>query len=217
MKVSSAVAAAVLAVTPALASASAFSIGFEKDWSGENGDIVDYYNGGRAADPDDASIGPNLGVSFVNVSGLSNSAATPGFPFYSNAPSPRGTAYAHDLAYLNVAGGVSNALSFFYANPAAALGAIRAYSGLNGTGSLLGSIDLAANDLAVGVDGIPVYDTFSLGRLQFAGVARSFDFSGSATTGVLFDNLATVPEPGIVLTMLAGAAALVGARRRRVR
>lgn len=216
MKLSSVAALALLAIAPTVASATAFSIDFEKDWSGENGDIAAYYAGGRTADPDDLSTGPNFGVSFVNVSGLSNSAASPGFPFYSNAPSPRGTAYAHDAAFLNVAGGVSNALAFFYASPVAAPGAIRAYSGLNGTGLLLGSINLVANDFSVGSDGIPIYDTFSLARLQFTGIAQSFDFTGSAPN-VLFDNIATIPEPSVVLTMGLGGVALFAARRRRQR
>ena len=217
MRLFSAVAVAVLAAVPTLASATAFSINFEKNWSGENGDIANYYNGGRDGDTRDTSVGPNLGVVFVNMSGLSNSAAPTGFPFYSNAPSPLGTAYAFDTgAFLNVASGVSNALGFFYANPALAVGAIKAYSGLNGGGTLLGMIDLAANDLAVNTDGSPIYNQFTFGRLNFAGVARSFDFSGSASS-VLFDNIATVPEPGIALTLLAGGAALLGVRRRRVR
>lgn len=203
-----AVTAALLAGAPALASASAFSINFENDWNANNvfaPDIRDYYNGGTA---DNGTSGPNLGVQFVDVSGLSNQ--TPDFTYFTNAPSPLGTAFAHDTAFLNVAAGVSNALAFYYASPNNVVGAVRAFSGLNGTGTLLGTIDLAANIAGQ-------YDNWSLATLRFGGVARSFDFTASAdAAGVLFDNVATVPEPGMGLMLaLGGATALIVSRRRR--
>ena len=201
-----------MSALPVLAHGGVFSITFEKDWNGGNGDIVNYYNGGAAADG--STGGPNVGVSFVNVSGLSNSAADPGFPFYTNAPSPQGTAYAHDNAYLNVAGGAYNALSFFYSTPSAITGGIRAYSGANGTGLLLGTVDLLANDFGTTPDGLTAYNTWTRGLLSFSGTARSFDFSASSSA-VLFDNLATVPEPGTVWMLLGGALALLGLGRGR--
>ncbi len=212
MKLYSAVAAAaavvLIAGAPALASASAFTIDFEADWNIDNQfapDLNDYYNGGTAGN---GASGPNRGVSFVNVAGLSNQA--PAFTYYANAPSPLGTAFAHDTAFLNVASGVGNALAFYYSSPNDVVGAVRAFSGLNGTGMLLGTIDLVANF----VDG--TYDSWSLATLHFGGIARSFDFTASAdAAGVLFDNVATVPEPGLGLMLALGGVAAVVVRRSR--
>lgn len=209
MKWYCAVAIAALAAAPSLASAGPFALTFERAWD-YGVDVAGYYGGGTASD---GSSGTNVGVTFTNVSGLSNDAS---FTYYSGAPSPLGTAYAHtfaadDKAFLNVASGVSNALSFYYASPSLIAGAIKAYSGIDGTGALLGSFDFAAN--IASVDGVPVYDAWTLGRFAFAGVARSFDLTASANSA-LFDNIATIPEPGTVLMMLAGTAALLGARRR---
>ncbi len=207
MRLSSAVALAVMATAPAIASASAFSIDFENVWS-YGVDVNGYYGGGTASD---GTSGANLGVTFVNVSGLSNE---PGFTYYQNAPTPLGTGYAHtfavgDAAFINVASGVGNALTFAYSSPSGVVGAIKAWSGVNGTGTLLGTFDLTAN---VATD----YDRWSVGTLSFAGVARSFDLTASANS-VLFDNIASVPEPGTVLMLLVGGTALVAARGRRRR
>lgn len=207
MKLLSATALALSVLVPSMASATVFSIDFEKNWD-YGTEVRSYYAGGAASD---GTTGPNVGVTFVNVAGLSNDA---GFTYYSGAPSPRGTAYAFtsspsDRAFLNVGAGVSNALTFYYASPSAIVGAIQAYSGLNGTGTLLGSIDLAAN-----IDGSNGYDVWSLATLGFSGVARSFDLTASANVAG-FDNLATVPEPGTMLMLLAGATGIASLRRRR--
>ena len=109
--------------TPAVASAAGFLVDFEKIWDFGDGDVNGYYSGGTAAD---GTHGTNLGVSFVNVSGLSND---PSFIAYANAPSPLGTAYAHtfdptDTALMNVAAGVGNALAFYYSTPSSVVGAV---------------------------------------------------------------------------------------------
>ena len=188
-----------LSATPALATPG-FSVNFETAWA-YGTDVNGYYNGGTASD---GTSGANLGVQFVNVTGLSNDSS---FTYYSNAPSPLGVAYAHDTAYINIASGLGNALRFFYSSPVDVIGAIRAYSGLNGMGTLLGTFDLLAN---AGSD----YATWTPELFKFAGVARSFDLSRSADF-VAFDNIAAVPEPETLLLLLAGGAtALVASRRK---
>ncbi len=81
----------LFAAAPVLGGAGLRWSTFEKAWDFANGDVNGYYGGGTAAD---GTSGANLGVSFVNVSGLSNDAT---FTYYSGAPSPLGTAYAHDV------------------------------------------------------------------------------------------------------------------------
>lgn len=196
--------ALAVAVTPAYAGPG-FFVDFEKTWDFSNGAIENYYNGGTAAD---GTSGPNQGVSFANFSGLSNDALG---PYYSGAPSPQGVAYTYSggLALLNVAAGVGNAISFFYSSPSAVVGAVRAFSGVDGTGALLGSFNLVANDANGG------YDSWTQALFSFAGTARSFDFTNTADL-VAFDNILAIPEPGILALLFAGgAAALI--RRRRTR
>ena len=201
MKLFPAAAAALIAAAPAFASASDFLVDFEHQW--EYGTAVDNTYAAQ-------------GVSFVNVLGLSNQA--PDFVYYSGAPSPLGTAFAQtfgadDRAFMNVAAGVSNALTFFYSTPAAISGAISAYSGLNGTGMLLGTFSLIANDAT------SLYDTWTAANFAFKGTARSFDLTASANV-VGFDNIAgvtPVPEPSTIALMLVGGAGMLrfAARRRR--
>ncbi len=176
--------------SPAFAAAP-LSIDFEKSWS--FGDEV-------------ANTYADQGVSFTNVLGLSND---PDFPAYSNAPSPLGVAFVqldgvvNTTAYLNVGAGVTGGLSFYSAGTEAFT--INAYSGLNGTGTLVGTITVAATG---------GYDSWKQSVLSLGGAtAQSFDLSSSAGVAAL-DNISAVPEPTSIALMLAGGA-LIAARRRR--
>ncbi len=194
-KLLSAAAVALFAATPVLA-ASSFVVDFEQNW--------DY---GTPVDQTYASAG----VSFTNMLGLSNDAD---FTYYAGAPSMLGVAMAQldfDLnttAFMNVAGGVANQLSFFYASPSDVMGAVKAYSGLNGTGDLLGTFNLVANTTGG-------YDAWSSATFSFSGTARSFDLTGSANM-VGFDNItAAVPEPETYAMLLAGLGVLGAMARRK--
>ncbi|MCV2370364.1 hypothetical protein [Roseateles oligotrophus] len=207
MKLSRLAALALFAAAPAFAGATSFVVDFEKNWDFNNGGVAGFYNGGTA---DDGAEGVNVGVEFVGVSGLSNDAD---FTYYSGAPSAQGTAYAYDTtaSYMNVAAGVENGLSLFYASYVDVTGAVKAYSGLNGTGDLLGSFDLSAT----AADG---FGTWKQVALNFSGTAKSFDLTGSAGKNIGFDDIASVsavPEASSALMMMVGGIALLGLTRRR--
>ena len=203
MKLSTVAAIALLCAPPVYAAAPAFLVDFEKHWDYANGAVDGYYSGGSAAD---GSTGSNLGVAFVGVAGLSNDSA---FTYYSHAPTPLGVAYVFDSnAFINLAAGVANTLYFSYASPSAVAGAIKAYAGANGSGALLGSIDLAANSGAG-------YEVWTPRSLRFSGTALSFD-PGASANGVALDNISAVPESSSLLMLLLGGAAVLrlGSRRR---
>lgn len=187
-----------LAAAPAIASASIL-LDFEQNWA---------Y--GQAVDSTYATDG----VTFTNVLGLSNDPIN--FPdYFTNAPSPLGTVSVqldgevNTSSYMNVTSGVfSNGLSFFFSTPSAVSGAVKAYSGLNGTGDLLGTLDLVANN-----DG--TYSTWTQATVNFTGIAKSFDLTGAANV-VAFDNMNinAVPEPESYALGLVGLS-LLGAVARR--
>ncbi len=184
-KLISALAAGLLSAAPA------FSAPVTLDFEGASsfGSIDGYYNGGT--DQYGAS-GPNLGVSFgLDALALSNDGVSgPGSngEFYSNAPSP-GTvmAVAGPSAALNVASGFVGEVSFYYSSSAAS--SVSLFSGLDGTGSLLGTISLDANGCA---DGSP-YCFWKLATLDFSGVAQSIQFGGASLAA--FDNVTVAPVP----------------------
>lgn len=183
---------------PAFASGSSFVVDFEKAW--------DY---GQTVDD---AYAP-LGVSFTNVLGLSNGDGLGSLPdgsYYAGAPSPLGVGFVqldgvqNTTAYMNVLGGVEGALNFFYSSTADF--EIKAYSGLNGTGDLLGTITLSANTAD--------YTSWNSAAFSFLGAAHSFDLTGAANVAAL-DNISAVPEPTSALMLLAGGALLAASRRRR--
>lgn len=171
------------------------SVDFEKNWSFD--EVANTY----AAQ----------GVSFTNVLGLSNGdglGSLANGDYYAGAPSSQGVAFVQldgvttTTAYMNVDTGVHGALSFFHAGTDTFT--INAYSGLNGSGSLVGTVTVGATG---------GYDSWKHGLLSITGAAKSFDLSSSNGVAA-FDNISAVPEPSSIALLLAGGA-LIAARRRR--
>lgn len=212
-------AAALTTALAALAAAPAFAAGpITLDFEGVPGyvsSIGDYYNGGLNGS---GQVGPTYGVSFSDSAvALSNDASFPAY--FSNSPSPTTAMFALDAsAYMNVAGGFVDSLTFFYSSPSVISGAVDIYSGLSGSGVLLASVDLLGN-AQTGCTGSP-YCRFDLASVRFSGVARSVSF-GTVSQDPVYDNItftAAVPEPATWGSLAAGLVALVGltkARRRR--
>jgi hypothetical protein len=173
--------------------------------------ILEHYNGGT----DGAAVaGANLGVSFTaDALGLKNDVLG---PYFSNAPSPLGVmAPVGANSTLNVAGGFTSFISFWYSSSAFVLQGVNVYSGLNGTGSLLASFNLVNNAQANGCTSSP-YCLFDQVTSTFSGTGRSVTFGNSANLAA-FDNvnISAVPETTTTLMMSLGLVGLFLARRRQ--
>ena len=136
-------------------------------------------------------------------------------PYFSNAPSGNVamTAVGAD-ATMNVAAGFEGAFGFFYSSSALIADGVQVWSGLDGTGSLLASFDLAANAQGGGCSDT-AYCNFNNLSTMLAGVGRSVTF-GNAAFEVVFDNVSVsvIPEPGTALLLALGLAGLLATRRR---
>jgi hypothetical protein len=113
-----------------------------------------------------------------------------------------------DPRYINSAPGFTDELSLYYADISGPT-TLEIYDGMNGTGSLLGSLTLPAT-----VSNCPTWNyglvcPFSQASLSFSGFAHSAVFIGSPVLDdvTLGRTDAPIPEPGTLALMLAGALA----------
>jgi PEP-CTERM motif len=180
--------------------------------------IGNYYNGGG---------GGSLGVTFSpNTLAVIDSDAG-GTGNFANEPSASTVMFflTGTSAILNYAAGFTTGFSFWYSANSAA--SVRVYDGLNGTGTLLGTINLVSqfNNNCAG-DPTGAYCNWSNVGVTFGGTAKSIDFAGTANF-VAYDNItfgsnvATggVPEASTWAMMLVGFGTIgsaLRARRRRL-
>lgn len=200
-------AAALCAAVPAFAAAPTTLIDFEGVTSFAS--VGDYYNGGT----DSAGVaGSSVGVSFTGAAlALANDALG---PYFSNAPTPGSVMFASDpSALLNFAKGFT-AASFWYSS-AGPTDLVTVYSGLDGTGSVLGSMNLAINAQSDGCVDSPLCH-WELATLSFGGAGRSIGFGGNPGA-TAFDNIAitAVPEAQTWAMLMAGLVGVAAIARRR--
>jgi len=196
-----AVAASIFAASPA------FSAQVTIDFEGTTSfaAVDNYYNGGA---------GPNYGISFSpSALALSNDGTgfgTPDGRYYSNAPTNGTVFFAPDSpAIANVSSGFVGSVDFYYSSKSTST-TVGVFDGLNGTGSLLGSVTLAPN-----ADAVEVYDTWSQASVNFLGAGRSIVF-GNNDGAIAYDNItvSAVPLPPTAWLFISGLAALGFMKRR---
>ena len=169
--------------------------------------VGDLYNGAGSA---------NYGLRFSGEAlALSNDLLG---PYFSNAPTPGTVMFATGAPAVlrTTAFGESliNQISFYYSSATAALGAVQVFSSYDGTGIALASADLSANS-DLGCTG--PYCRWDQVMLSFVGNAHSIGFGNFDSAA--FDNITVtaVPEPSMILLLLASAGGLFATARRRSR
>jgi hypothetical protein len=206
---------AIAIAAPQWANAAVVTLSFEGLQDQEQ--ILDFYNGGTGSL---GSSGPNHGIGFGSSALALIDSDAGGTGNFANEPSPDTIAFfltGSDLV-MNVAAGFDTGFSFFYST--ATTGSVTVYSGLNGTGAVLGVLPLAP---IVGVgtfggDPTGFFDRWDPVGVAFAGTAMSVSFAGAADQ-IGFDNItlgsetpggAGVPEPttffvwALLLSVAAG-------------
>ena len=162
-------------------------------------EVLGYYNGGLGSLG--TGPGPALGITFT-----SDFVTVPLGVF---GPPDLSEQLTSDSGIMNVAAGFSGGFSFYYATMSGGPGSVLLYSGLDGTGSLVGSLLLPDNG-GFGATGLEQLIPF-----------ESAVFSGN---GLMLDNITlapggelVLPEPSSMSFLWIGLAAIFIARRSRSR
>ena len=181
--------------------------------------INDFYNGGTSGA---GTSGPDYGVTFSR--GL-NAACLNSLTVSSCDRVSKGGLGPADLqesalefnsiipAFMDVAGGLTTELSLNYVTTLLTV-RLAIWSGLDGTGELLATLNLPANAVGCPDYGDAELCPFTSAQVSFSGTARSIQFLGTAAD---FDDITftAAPEPSTWAMMLIGFAGLGYAALRR--
>ena len=194
------------------ASAGVITLDFEG--VGSRAQILDFYNGGTDSE---GNSGVDYGVSFgANTLALEES--DPAANFSGEPTAETIMFFLTGSAVLNYSAGFDTGFSFFYTTTVFS-GSVSIWDGLDATGNLLGSINIAA--LGAGPDPLNPFSNWVIGSLGFSGIAMSIDFGGTVNQ-VGYDNITfgstdpnQVPEPTSVALLGLGLAGFCFSRRRK--
>lgn len=176
--------------------------------------VQDFYNGevgGSGSGP-----GTNYGVSFPG-STISYINDGPSGAHFGGQPTP-GTAlsFQQSAAWMNVASGFKQSLSFYYGNPNQD-STISIYSETNGAGQLLATLFLPRTSY-VPIDGGENRFDMNYASVSFSGTAKSVDFLDMAHRGYVDDitiSTPAVPEPETYAMLTLGLVFIAAYSRRR--
>lgn len=189
--------------------------------------VQDFYNGGTSSD---GTSGTDYGISFtanaqaicLNTPGVSCSNTSRGGLGDPNSQQGGLFFLSGVETFMNVAAGFDTGFSFFY-SAINQTGSISVYDGLNGTGTLLATLDLG---LTTSTCDYSVYDAdfcpFVATGIAFSGTAKSVSFAGVADQ-IVFDDVTfgsetpgpVIPIPAAVWLFGSGLIGLVGMARRK--
>ena len=148
--------------------------------------INNFYNGGTSSQ---GYSGTNYGVEFGVALAVIDADAG-GSGNFANEPSPSTVMFFLDAnqVFMNVAAGFTTGFSFYYSSNTSN-GSVSVYDGLNGTGNLLGTLNLALNyDINCIGDPNGTYCNWDPIAIPFEGTAKSVVFSGVANR-IAFDDV----------------------------
>jgi hypothetical protein len=187
--------------------------------------IQDFYNGWMSSQ---GTTGPNFGIVFsgnaqaICLNSLSAVCSNTSRGGLGDPNSQEGGLFflSGSSTLMGIAAGFTTGFSFNYVSLSEP-GSVSVWSGLDGTGTLLGTIDLTPN-----AGSCPGYSAgfcpFSPIGVGFAGTAMSIEFAGVANQ-IVFDDVTFgsvtpgVPEPSTWAMMMLGLAGLGLAGRRRAK
>jgi hypothetical protein len=171
--------------------------------------VGNFYNGSGVAST------PNYGITFSSNFIGARSSSLGGSGGLSADPTSTPYIYINSSTLpgiMNVAGGFSSGLNFFYA--ALSNETVTVWSGINGTGTVLASMTLSTSCSSV------ASCTWFDAGLAFTGTAESVTFSGPAngigiSTMVLGQSTPAVPEPSSIYLLGTGLLGICAYQVRR--